>query len=98
MDRISLPVKRITTLWNDGMPGGCVNGGGQPIVSSTVKSELDVRTERAKVLYNRDKNVAKWRKSHENPSVQKLYKDFLGEPNGHVSHKCCYTLCAAGEV
>lgn len=95
MDRIAAGEADYQFVEMMACPGGCVNGGGQPIVSSGVKSELDVRTERAKVLYDRDKNVAKWRKSHENPSVQKLYKDFLGEPNGHLSHKLLHTHYSA---
>lgn len=72
-------------------PGGCVNGGGQPIVPASVKAETDIRVERAKVLYNRDAHVLPLRKSHENPSVQKLYAEFLGEPNSHLSHELLHT-------
>jgi NADP-reducing hydrogenase subunit HndD len=72
-------------------PGGCVNGGGQPIVSSVKKAYINVRELRAKVLYDRDANVHKERKSHKNANVQKLYEDFLTEPNSHKSHELLHT-------
>jgi NADP-reducing hydrogenase subunit HndD len=72
-------------------PGGCVNGGGQPIVPDKVKMEIDVRAERAKALYYEDSEVLPWRKSHKNPSVQRLYQEFLGEPNSHLAHKLLHT-------
>jgi NADP-reducing hydrogenase subunit HndD len=76
-------------------PGGCVNGGGQPIVSSKEKVSKDVRGLRAKVLYTRDSDVLEFRKSHENQSVAKLYSEFLGEPNGHLSHELLHTTYSA---
>lgn len=72
-------------------PGGCVNGGGQPIVSDKKKMEVDVRAERAKALYQEDKEKLPIRKSHQNPSVIKLYEEFLEEPNSHRSHKLLHT-------
>ncbi len=71
-------------------PGGCVTGGGQPIQSAKLMSEIDLKTERAKALYSEDKNL-KLRKSHENPYIQKLYEEYLGEPCGHKSHKLLHT-------
>ncbi len=71
-------------------PGGCVNGGGQPIVSARVKNTLDPRVVRAQGLYDEDCDKAV-RKSHENPDIQLLYKEFLGEPNGHKSHTLLHT-------
>ena len=70
--------------------GGCVNGGGQPVVPAKVQDSVDVRVERAKALYAIDKN-AEYRASHENKYVQELYKDFLKEPNGHLSHELLHT-------
>ena len=70
--------------------GGCVNGGGQPVVSARNQEKHDVRAERAAVLYNIDKN-APLHKSHENPEVIKLYEEFLGEPNGEKSHHLLHT-------
>lgn len=66
-------------------PSGCLGGGGQP---SPVSDE--VRAKRRKSIYDRDKNLP-IRKSHENPEVQKLYEDFLGEPGGHLSEKFLHT-------
>ncbi len=71
-------------------PGGCVTGGGQPIHSAKFMSDVDLKTERAKALYSEDKNL-KLRKSHENPYIQKLYEEYLGEPCGHKSHKLLHT-------
>ncbi len=76
-------------------PGGCVNGGGQPIVNAQDKMFRDIRVERAAALYHEDKDVLKYRKSHENPSVQKLYKEFLGEPNSHTAHEYLHTKYSA---
>lgn len=74
-----------------GCPGGCVNGGGQPIVSAKNKMEIDIRAERAKALYREDKNVLNLRKSHKNPSVMKLYEDYLEKPNSYKAHKLLHT-------
>ena len=71
-------------------PGGCVNGGGQPIVSAYKRMDIDPRVERAKGLYAEDEAKV-LRKSHENPDIQKLYEDFLGKPNGHKAHKLLHT-------
>jgi len=71
-------------------PGGCVNGGGQPIVSNKVKMDMDIRAERAKAIYSEDKSLA-LRKSHDNPYIKKLYEEFLGEPCGHKSHELLHT-------
>ena len=71
-------------------PGGCVNGGGQPIVDSATRNVVDVQKTRAKVLYKKDKNSA-LRKSHENPIVKTLYSEFFGEPNSHLAHEVLHT-------
>ncbi|MEG0379917.1 MAG: [Fe-Fe] hydrogenase large subunit C-terminal domain-containing protein, partial [Eubacterium sp.] len=71
-------------------PGGCVNGGGQPIVSSKKKMDVDIRVERAKALYNEDADK-QYRKSHQNPAVIRLYEEYLGEPGGHKSHELLHT-------
>lgn len=71
-------------------PGGCVNGGGQSHVSSKARLNVDLKTERAKALYDEDASK-ELRKSHKNPEVKKLYDDFLKEPNGHLSHKLLHT-------
>lgn len=71
-------------------PGGCVNGGGQPIQSSTVRSTTDIKALRAKALYDQDKAMP-LRKSHENPVVKKCYEEFLGEPGSHKAHELLHT-------
>ncbi len=67
-------------------PGGCINGGGQPIHQKTEKVK-----KRVQLLYDID-SKSKRRMSHENESVMKLYDEFLGEPNGHLSHKILHTV------
>ena len=71
-------------------PGGCVNGGGQPIQPADVRMAMDLRAVRAAVLYNDDKN-ADLRKSHENSAVKKLYDEYFGEPNSHKAHEILHT-------
>ncbi len=71
-------------------PGGCVNGGGQPQVPAKVRNFTDIRAERAKALYSLDEaNTLRF--SHENPDVQALYKEFLGEPGSHKAHELLHT-------
>ena len=71
-------------------PNGCITGGGQPIISNRERMEKDIASIRAKAIYDEDKSLA-IRKSHENPYVQELYKEFLGEPCGHKSHELLHT-------
>lgn len=66
-------------------PGGCVGGGGQPLGNS-----LDKRAVRASALYKEDKNM-KYRKSHHNPEVLKIYEEYLGSPNSEKAHKLLHT-------
>jgi len=73
-----------------GCTGGCVNGGGQPIVSAEIQEKVDVRARRAKVLYSIDE-LNTFRKSHESEAVKTLYAEFLGKPNSHLSHELLHT-------
>ena len=66
-------------------PGGCIGGGGQPYVT-----KKETRMARMDAIYQVDENMP-LRKSHENPSVQQLYKDFLKEPLGEKSHHLLHT-------
>ncbi len=66
-------------------PGGCLGGGGQPIPTSP-----EIRRKRAEAIYAEDAGMP-IRKSHENPEVAKLYRDFLKQPLGEVSHKLLHT-------
>jgi len=67
-------------------PGGCVNGGGQPHVSAADREKIDIRTVRASVLYNQDKNLSK-RKSHDNVALKKMYETYMGEPGHGKAHE-----------
>lgn len=71
-------------------PGGCVNGGGQPQVHADIRNYEDVKAARAKALYDNDaaKSI---RKSHENPSIRRLYGEFLGEPGSERAHHILHT-------
>jgi NADP-reducing hydrogenase subunit HndD len=71
-------------------PGGCLNGGGQPIVDAKTKMEIDPRVERAKAIYEEDKDKP-IRKSHENPMVKKIYEEYFKEPNSHKAHMLLHT-------
>ncbi|MBQ6795162.1 MAG: iron hydrogenase small subunit [Clostridia bacterium] len=71
-------------------PNGCITGGGQPIISNRERMEKDIAAIRAKAIYDEDESLP-IRKSHENPYVQELYKEFLGEPCGHKSHELLHT-------
>lgn len=71
-------------------PGGCVNGGGQPILDTYTRREVDFKALRAKALYDEDK-AKKIRKSHENPIVKDIYANFLGKPGSHKAHEILHT-------
>lgn len=71
-------------------PGGCVTGGGQPIVPAKVQMKIDLKKERAKALYTEDEKSA-IRKSHKNPDIELLYKEFLTEPGSHKAHELLHT-------
>jgi iron-only hydrogenase group A len=66
-------------------PGGCIGGGGQPIPTS-----MEIRKNRMKAIYSEDEHMT-LRKSHENPDVIAIYKEFLGKPNSHASHELLHT-------
>ena len=67
-------------------PGGCIGGGGQPYHHG----DLEILKERAKGIYAIDQSQS-IRMSHENPYIQDLYKEFLGEPGGEMAHKLLHT-------
>ena len=71
-------------------PGGCVMGGGQPIKSSKVRSEVDVRRLRAETLYSIDEK-SHIRKSHENPVLKKIYAEYLEKPGSYRAEKLLHT-------
>ncbi len=67
-------------------PGGCVNGGGQPHVNASDRLTMDIRSVRASVLYNQDKNLKK-RKSHENVALNNMYDNYMGKPGHGKAHE-----------
>ena len=71
-------------------PGGCVNGGGQPIVDANTRNSVDYKKLRAAAIYNADKKM-KLRMSHQNPSIKEIYSSYFGEPNSHKAHECLHT-------
>jgi len=71
-------------------PGGCVNGGGQPIQPSQVRSWIDIRKKRAAAIYDEDKAMT-IRKSHENPNVKMLYEEYFEKPGSHKAHELLHT-------
>ena len=90
MDQIKAGTSPYTFIEIMACPGGCINGGGQPLVDSEVRNFVDVRGLRAKALYDND--AAKTlRKSHENPSIKKVYEEFFGEFGSHKAHEILHT-------
>ncbi|NLB38606.1 MAG: ferredoxin, partial [Clostridiales bacterium] len=80
-----------------GCPGGCVTGGGQPIVPAQDRMARDPRMVRAQALYQADANMPV-RKSHENPEIKQIYRDFLEKPNSHKSHELLHTHYIARQL
>ncbi|MBP3540240.1 MAG: iron hydrogenase small subunit [Clostridia bacterium] len=90
LDMIKNGEKNYTFIEIMGCPGGCVNGGGQPIVSAQIRNWEDIRTKRAQALYSEDE-AKTLRKSHENPEIKQIYDEFLGKPNSHKAHELLHT-------
>ena len=78
-------------------PGGCVNGGGQPQGPMGIRNFVDIRAERAKVLYNLDKSMP-LRQSHENPAIKQVYEEFFEKPGSHKAHEVLHTSYVARKV
>lgn len=75
-------------------PGGCINGGGQPIVTADVRNYVDYRALRAKAIYDTDAEM-KLRKSHENPYIKNIYDEYFEKPNSHKAHEILHTTYVA---
>ncbi len=71
-------------------PGGCICGGGQPIHPADKQARVDIKAKRASAIYKADRDLP-LRKSHENPTVRRLYSEFLGEPGSHKAHELLHT-------
>jgi len=90
LERVKKGEKKYHFIEIMGCPGGCINGGGQPVQPAHVRNFVDLRSLRAQVLYSADKDKL-IRKSHENPIVKKLYAEFFGEPGSHKAHEILHT-------
>ena len=90
LDAVKAGEKSYTFIEVMGCPGGCINGGGQPIVSPTEREDIDVKALRAKALYSEDAGKSV-RKSHESLAIQKLYDEYFGQPNSHKAHELLHT-------
>ncbi|MGI5899984.1 MAG: NADH-dependent [FeFe] hydrogenase, group A6 [Christensenellales bacterium] len=71
-------------------PGGCVNGGGQPVLDAKIRAQIDPRVARARGLYDEDEAKV-LRKSHDNPEIKRLYNEYLGKPGAHKAHELLHT-------
>lgn len=71
-------------------PGGCINGGGQPVQPMDVRNFTDLKTARSKPLYENDLKMG-LRKSHENPICKKIYEEYLGKPGSEKAHHILHT-------
>ena len=94
LDAVKAGEKQYDFIEIMGCPGGCVTGGGQPIVNAKDLMYLDVKALRAKALYDEDAGKA-LRKSHENPSVKKIYDEYFEKPGSHKSHELLHTTYTA---
>ena len=94
LDAVKAGEKSYTFIEIMGCPGGCINGGGQPIVSPTAREDVDVKGLRAKALYDEDAALS-IRKSHELPAITKLYDEYFGKPNSHKAHELLHTTYTA---
>lgn len=97
MDKVRAGEADYTFIEVMACPGGCVNGGGQPIQPASVRNFTDIRALRAKALYDEDANLP-LRKSQDNPAVQALYSEYLGEVGGHKAHEILHTTYVARKI
>ena len=94
MDQIKAGTSEYLFIEIMGCPGGCINGGGQPIQHAVVRNFVDLKARRAEALYTADRNNAV-RKSHENEAIKTLYAEYLGEPGSHKAHDILHTTYVA---
>ena len=94
MDQIKNGTSEYLFIEIMGCPGGCINGGGQPIQHAVVRNFIDLKARRAEALYTADRNNAV-RKSHENEAVKTLYTEYLGKPGSHKAHDILHTTYVA---
>ncbi len=95
MDKIASGEADWTFVEIMGCPGGCVNGGGQPIQPQYVRDTVDLKAVRAKALYDQDA-ASVIRKSHQNPVVKEVYENYFGGGYGcHKAHHALHTSYVA---
>ena len=94
MDQIKAGTSEYLFIEIMGCPGGCINGGGQPIQHAVVRNFVDLKARRAEALYAADRNNAV-RKSHENEAIKTLYAEFLDKPGSHKAHEILHTSYVA---
>ena len=90
LDRIKSGEEDVTFVEIMACPGGCVNGGGQPLQPAVVRNNVNLREKRAAVLYAVDAHN-KLRRSHENPVCKMLYDEYFGKPGSHKAHEILHT-------
>lgn len=90
LDMVKSGEKDYTFIEIMGCPGGCVNGGGQPIQPASVRNFVDLKGLRAAALYKDDENLP-IRKSHENPFIKMLYDEYFEKPGSHRAHEVLHT-------
>lgn len=71
-------------------PGGCINGGGQPIIPAQTTNYINVKKERTKSIYEEDEKL-EFRKAHANPYIIEVYKEFYGKPGSDLAHEYMHT-------
>ena len=71
-------------------PGGCVDGGGQPVQPASVRNFVDLKGIRGKALYEADKNLP-LRKSHESEAIKTVYREYFEKPGSHIAHEVLHT-------
>ncbi len=94
MDKVKDGTADYTFIEIMGCPGGCINGGGQPVQPASVRNFVDLKALRASALYKNDENRP-LRKSHLNEDVKTIYAEYLGEPNSHKAHELLHTSYVA---
>ena len=71
-------------------PGGCINGGGQPIQRDATRNSVPIRELRAKALYDEDASLD-LRRSHDSPVIKTIYDEYFGSPNSEKAHHILHT-------
>lgn len=90
MEKVKSGEKQYHFIEIMGCPGGCVTGGGQPIVTARKRWSVDPGVARAAAIYDEDRHLP-LRKSHENPSIKLLYEEYLEKPNSSKAHHLLHT-------